>query len=75
MAEGQAPAQTAVKQKNWTLAVPPAPFTLGAEGRATCGRGRGSFLLDLPASQATIPKDLFTDRGGESSPWPAGGVP
>ena len=75
MAEGQAPAQTAVKQKNWTLAVPPALFTLGAEGRATCGRGRGSFLLDLPASQATIPKDLFTDRGGESSPWRAGGVP
>jgi hypothetical protein len=66
MAEGQALAQTAVKQKNWTLAVPPARSPFGAEGRADLGRGRGSFLLELPASQATIPKDLFTDRGGES---------
>jgi hypothetical protein len=74
MAEGQAPAQTAVKQKNWTLAVPPAPFTLGAEGWATCGRGRGSFVLDLPASQATIPKDLFTGRGTKLT-GSAGGVP
>ncbi len=65
MAEGQAPAQTAVKQKNWTLAVPPARSPSGAEGRTTSERGRGSFLLDLPASQATIPKDLFTDRGTE----------
>ena len=74
MAEGQAPAQTAVKQKNWTLAVPPARSPSGAEGRTTSERGRGSFLLDLPASQATIPKDLFTDRGTKLT-GPAGGVP
>jgi hypothetical protein len=35
----------------------------------------GALLLDLPASQATIPKDLFTDRGDESSPGLPGGVP
>jgi hypothetical protein len=74
MAEGQAPAQTAVKQKNWTLAVPPALFTLGAEGRSASGAGGALFCLICRQAKPRF-RRICSSTEGTKLTGLAGGVP
>ena len=61
MGEEAAPAPTAVKQKNWTLAVPPTrDHAHGRRGRLPAGR-RGCLLLDSGQAKPNS-EGLFTDR-------------
>jgi hypothetical protein len=61
MSEEAAPAPTAVKQKNWTLAVPPTRDHAHGRRDRLPARRRGCLLLDSGQAKPNS-EGLFTDR-------------